>query len=411
MNSLPKKAEENEVRALVFFLCSVFAPLWGVGYVLPFLLALVFDLCKGCPPRKIRQLARDRSLAPLFIVFLLFLGLVLFSSVYHTESKWGSTDGLWVVFSAFLFFVFGIAAGAGTETKKLIFYLKLYFCLGFLLIMLTTMNFPSFRGGIWGEMNDLTTAVLMITGALCGIFLGDMRKASDIRVAVLLLPFIAFAFYFSVKISSSDAALLLLVGLFFFLSILVPGRYAFAVIWTFFLLIVFTGIVYMVFGEPFNFKSLLSTQRLESFLSFRPQGWLASLSLIRENPWTGIGSGLYKQFYEVLLPLLPGKKLVLSHSHCLYLVHFVAHGAAAGLAFITLLALNLRLVFNSLKDPELAPLALMVVGIWFFALTYGLVELTPASRELVPLIWGTSGLLAGYSVRGKAACKRKKRLI
>ncbi len=411
MNGLQKKVEEKEIQAIVFFLCSVFAPLWGVGYVLPFLLALVFILLKNFLQEETWRIFRAKKLAPVLIVFALFLVLVFFHSLYHAESKWGSTEGFWVVLSAFIFFFFGVVAGAETGTKKLIFYLKLYFCLGSVLLILTTTYFKSFQGGVWGSMNDHTTAVLMVTGALCGIFLGDTRETSSIGVAAILLPFIVFAFYFSVKISSSDAAFLLLVGLFFFLSILVPGRHAFAVIWTFFLLVICTGIACMVFGEPFNFKSLLSTQRLESFLSFRPQGWLASLSLIRENPLTGIGSGLYKQFYEALLPLLPGKKVVLSHSHCLYLVYFVAHGVAAGIAFITLLALILRLVFNSLKDPELAPLGLMVAGIWFFALTYGLVELTPASREMVPLLWGTSGLLAGNSVRGKAECTGIKRLI
>ncbi|WP_367337532.1 O-antigen ligase family protein [Aminivibrio sp.] len=411
MNGLQKKVEEKEIQALVFFLCSVFAPLWGVGYVLPFLLVLVFILLKNFLQEETWRIFRAKKLAPVLIVFALFLLLVLFSSLYHAESKWGSTEGFWVVLSAFIFFVFGAFVGTLTGRKKLVFYLKLYFCLGSVLLILTTTYFKSFQGGVWGSMNDHTTAVLMVTGALCGIFLGDTRETSSIGVAAILLPFIVFAFYFSVKISSSDAAFLLLVGLFFFLSILVPGRHAFAVIWAFFLLIICTGIAFMVFGEPFNFKSLLSTQRLESFLSFRPQGWLASLSLIRENPWTGIGSGLYKQFYEVLLPLLPGKKVVLSHSHCLYLVYFVAHGVVAGIAFITLLALILRLVFNSLKDPELAPLGLMVAGIWFFALTYGLVELTPASREMVPLLWGTSGLLAGNSVRGKAECIGIKRLI
>ena len=402
MNGLQKKVEEKEIQALVFFLCSVFAPLWGVGYVLPFLLVLVFILLKNFLQEETWRIFSAKKLAPVLIVFALFLLLVLFSSLYHAESKWGSTEGFWVVLSAFIFFVFGAFVGTLTGRKKLVFYLKLYFCLGSVLLILTTTYFKSFQGGVWGSMNDHTTAVLMVTGALCGIFLGDTRETSSIGVAAILLPFIVFAFYFSVKISSSDAAFLLLVGLFFFLSILVPGRHAFAVIWAFFLLIICTGIAFMVFGEPFNFKSLLSTQRLESFLSFRPQGWLASLSLIRENPWTGIGSGLYKQFYEVLLPLLPGKKVVLSHSHCLYLVYFVAHGVVAGIAFITLLALILRLVFNSLKYPELAPLGLMVAGIWFFALTYGLVELTPASRELVPLVWGISGVLAGaWSMQGQ----------
>ncbi len=205
------------------------------------------------------------------------------------------------------FFCFRRFRGNLTGRKKLVFYLKLYFCLGSVLLILTTTYFKSFQGGVLGSMNDHTTAVLMVTGALCGIFLGDTRETGSIGVAAILLPFIVFAFYFSVKISSSDAAFLLLVGLFFPEY---PGsrQARFRCYMGLFLLIICTGIAFMVFGEPFNFKSLLSTQRLESFLSFRPQGWLASLSLIRENPWTGIGSGLYKQFYEGSPRCFRGKK-------------------------------------------------------------------------------------------------------
>ncbi|MGD9821606.1 MAG: O-antigen ligase family protein [Aminobacteriaceae bacterium] len=261
-------------------------------------------------------------------------------------------------------------------------------------------------------MNDLTTAVLMATGGMAGLFLGDIKKGRDLFGSCFLLPFFAFAFYFSLRISTSDAALILLVSLFFFLAVLLPDWRAFSVTWVFFLMIVIVGIVLMTYSEPLNFKALLSIRKLESFLSFRPQGWLASLSLIRENPWIGIGSGLYKQFYEALLPLLPGKSVVLAHSHCLYLVHFVAHGTVAGIAFISLIVLNLRLVFACLKREETVSFALMVAGIWFFALTYGLVELTPASREMVPLVWGPSGLLAGvYAQKGTSPFRNENTLM
>jgi len=399
-----RSTEAKEIRRMVFFLCCVFAPLWGVGIVIPFLLALVFSLLKDYPAEEMQRLFSAHRLFPIFMVFILFLCSVFFSSLYHTESKWGSTEGFWVVLSAFLFFVLGAVIGAGTEKQRLLLYLKIYFFLGFLLVFFTIVAVKKYNGGIWGNRNDLTAAVLMIVGALCGIFCGDIKKKREMVKFLLLIPLVAFAFYFSVKVTASDAALPLLIGFFFFLSILVPGRYAFTVLWFFFLMIVCFGIAYLVFGEPFNFQALLSARRLESFLSFRPQSWLASLTMVQENPWTGIGSGLYKEFYKTLLPLLPGKKAVLSHSHCMYLVHFVAHGVVGGLAFISLLAFNLRMVFSSMKDGELAPFALLTAGIWFFFLTYGLVELTPASRELVPLVWGSSGILAG--LHSKAAARK-----
>ncbi len=395
MKGFIKKHLNNEEMLIVFFLCTIFVPMWGVGYVIPFLLVLLFLLAKNCQKGRMLQIVKTKNITPVFIVFIIFLILVLFSSIHHTGSKWGSTDGFWVMLSAFIFYIFGSLTGGTVNTGRLIYNVKRYFPVAFTFIILTTVNFKTFRGGMWGEINDLTSSVLMITGALCGVFCGDIRQRKDLQASVILIPFILFAFYFSVKISSSDAALLLLVGYLFFLSVHVPDRYAFAAVWTFFLIIVISGIGYLVFNGPIDFKSLLSPQRLESFLSFRPQLWLASLSLIRQNPWAGIGSGLYKDFYEVIVPLLPGTKSVLAHSHSLYLVHFVSHGVAAGLAFITIIALNLRLVLSSLKDMEKAPLGLMVMGIWFFTLAYGLVELSPASRELVPLLWGTSGLLAG----------------
>ncbi len=392
-------SEKKEVSLLAVLLCSFFAPMWGVGYVLPFLLllvALIFSDIRLFSQTAGKLLRRNPLL---FASFFLFLCLVLLSSLFHSESKWGSTEGFWVVLSAFLFFFFGAFAGYSNSPLQIITLVKGLFFIGFSFVVLTTLKTGWFDWGVWGSMNDLTTAVLMAAGGMAGLFLGDIRKGRDLFWACLLLPFFAFAFYFSLKISSSDAALVLLVGLLFFLAVLVPDWRAFTVAWVFFLVIVLAGIVLMVYSEPLNFKALLSTRKLESFLSFRPQGWLASLSLIRENPWTGIGSGLYRQFYEALLPLLPGKSVVLVHSHCLYLVHFVAHGTAAGIAFISLLVLNLRLVLTSLRKKDTVPFALMVAGIWFFALTYGLVELTPASRELVPLGWGSSGLLAGFVSR------------
>lgn len=399
MNKLfMKNHEDEENRILVFFLGCFFAPLWGVGYILPFLIPFFLFLISGYFSKSRKNITLKSFLNAECFVFLFFLFLVLFSSFYHDESKWGSTEGFWVTFASFLFFTFGAAVGIIIKPEKLAFYLKLYFFMGFFLLVLTITNFKTFRGGVFDNLNDLTSAVLMLNGAICGIFFTGMDGLKKMAISALVLPFIGFAFYFSINISSSDAAVPLLIGLLVFYSILIPSERSFAVFWSFFLLLICVGVVLLIIGEPLNFKALFSVKKLESFLSFRPQGWFASLSIIRENPWMGIGSGQYKQFYEALLPLLPGKKLILSHSHSVYFTHFVSHGVAAGLAFITLLVLNLRLIFSALKDPELVAFGLMVGGIWFFFLTYGLVELSPASRELIPLVWGSSGLLVGLRV-------------
>lgn len=395
-----KRIEEKGTQRIVFFLCSIIAPLWGVGYVLPFLMAVIFVVLRDRSLLFGKWMLKGWDFPLIMAVFSFFLGCVLFSSLYHIESKWGSTDGFWVVLSSFLFFILGSLIGFSLCPKKLVFYIKFYLTMSFILIVFTTLNWNSFKGGAWGEMNDLTALTLMISGALFGVFTGN-GKAGIRTAAFCILPPLVYILYFSVRISSSDAALFLSVALFFLLSVFAPQRRAFAMAWTFFLLLICVGLVYLVFGKPLDFKALLNANRLESFLSFRPQSWLASLSIMRNNPWLGIGSGLYKQFYEALLPLLPGKKVILAHSHCLYLVHFVAHGAIAGFAFITLIALNLRMVLSSLMNEDTAPVALMVAGIWFFYLSYGLVELAPASREMVPLVWGSSGLLAGLLSRVK----------
>lgn len=387
----------------VSFWGSLFAPLWGVGYVLPFLGVLAFLSVRQFSLSRQALLRSFRQTMPLQGFFVIFVIMVLFSSLYHPESKWGSAEGFWVVLSSLLFFFFGNITGITVEIEQMLKFGKTIVSLAFLLMIVTILGFKKFNGGVWGEMNVLTAAVLMVSGALSGLFLSEFRKGKDVGRLMVLFLFLFFSFYFALKISTSDASLILLTALFFLWSIIVPDRSVFLAVWSVFLISIIAGVMYMVFNEPLDFEALLSTKKLESFLSFRPQGWLASLSLLRDNPWTGIGSGLYRQFYEALLPLLPGRRVILSHSHCLFFVHFVAHGTFTGLAFITLIMLNLRQIFSSLAEREVVPFALMAAGIWYFTLTYGLVELSPASRELVPLVWGSSGLLVGLTSKRKSA--------
>ena len=117
MIGLQKRAEEKEILALVFFLCSVFAPLWGVGNVLPFLLVLTFVLLKNFLHKEAMRYS-GKKIKPSIIVFILFSGFLLFSSLI-TLIQNGSTEGFWVVFP--VPFLFRCCRRRGTSTKNLSF--------------------------------------------------------------------------------------------------------------------------------------------------------------------------------------------------------------------------------------------------------------------------------------------------
>ena len=111
----------------------------------------------------------------------------------------------------------------------------------------------------------------------------------------LLLPFFAFAFYFSLRISTSDAALILLVGLFFFLAVLVPDWRAFSVTWGFFLLIVTAGIFLMILSDGFS-RTRHWKNRKNS--SVKNTGMVIAFGIALHNFLEGmaVGSGFEAEF-------------------------------------------------------------------------------------------------------------------
>jgi hypothetical protein len=83
------------------------------------------------------------------------------------------------------------------------------------------------------------------------------------------------------------------------------------------------------------------------------------------------------------------------------------HGLIAGTAFIGFLLSALRCVLYSYRREKELAFPLSVLGIFSVCCVYGLVEIAPLFEELIPLIWGSLGLLMGMGYTNALLYERK----
>jgi hypothetical protein len=83
------------------------------------------------------------------------------------------------------------------------------------------------------------------------------------------------------------------------------------------------------------------------------------------------------------------------------------HGLIAGVAFIGFLLSALRCVLYSYRREKALAFPLSVLGIFSVCFVYGLVEVAPLFEELIPLIWGSLGLLMGMGYTNALLYERK----
>ena len=394
MELLKKTVHNLPDLTLGFFLASLFAPMWGVGYVIPFFILFAISL-KG---KNLFLVLKDslecKEVRVILVVFVVFVFSVFVSSIVHYPARLSGEDGFWVALAVFVFYISGLFVGFISAREKLESYLKHFFVIATCLVAVTT-SITNFDGGIWVNPNSIFPAVMYVFAASCGLFAPSLRNGNSKIVILILFLLIGYVSFFSFKVSSSDAAVFLCVAYLLFLFIVVPGEKAFMV----FSFIFSGGLVVTTFllvnGEAVHFEKVLDPKSVCAFLDKRPQLWLQSLAVIQANPWFGIGSGNFMEGYRYIQGSIPKTMVWLGHTHCIYFHYFVSSGFFAGFSFISLVVLNLRQVIAALHEDVLFPFALMAAGILFFYLSYGFVELTPATRELVPIVWGSLGILSG----------------
>ena len=116
------------------------------------------------------------------------------------------------------------------------------------------------------------------------------------------------------------------------------------------------------------------------------------------QPWWGVGPGNFARVSEATRQALgiadpSGQQYI--HAHNIWWNPFVACGIFAGLTHTLLMIYVLGLTLVRLEEKRTRALALNLLMIWLVYQFYGLVELAPTMEEIIPYVWGGTGLLAG----------------
>ena len=133
-------------------------------------------------------------------------------------------------------------------------------------------------------------------------------------------------------------------------------------------------------------------------LNHRDILWQLSLVMFATQPWWGVGPGNFARVSEATRQALgiadpSGQQYI--HAHNIWWNPFVASGIFAGLTHALLMIYILGLTLARLEGARTRALALNLLMIWLVYQFYGLVELAPTMEEIIPYVWGGTGLLAG----------------
>jgi O-antigen ligase len=133
-------------------------------------------------------------------------------------------------------------------------------------------------------------------------------------------------------------------------------------------------------------------------LNQREAVWTVTARMISQYPLLGVGSGRFPEISTEILRANPEIKLRLPcymHSHSIWVRHMAVHGLVAGTAFIGLLLSAARRILYSYKKEKVLAFPLALLGLLLVYFLYGLVECAPFFEEMIPLVWGSLGLLMG----------------
>ncbi len=380
--------------ASISLLSGFFAPIWGVGYVIPFYLAFLFFIYRGKGFQSLNKVFSSEAILPVTGFLALFVVSVLFSSIVHTDAKWSGEDGFWVSLAIGVFFLSGFIVGNLADHCYLLKIIKRIFLAGFSLIIATTV-FTGFEGAVWANTNAVTATVLMVTGGTTCLFFSLAQTASPVKNGLVFSLVVSLGLFFLAFITTSDAALPLM-SIFFILIFFLAHKNRYALfIWGIMAAGMIIALLLFVELDTTSFEMLKDSSDIQRFLSFRPQIILQSLAVINNNPIFGIGAGSFMKGFEFVAFPFPENMDWFGHTHSIFLLYLVSSGIVAGMAYVSALFFSIRMILAGLREERYAHFAMLSLGILFFYLGYGLVEATPASRELVPLVWGSIGLLAG----------------
>lgn len=189
--------------AALSFLLSLFAPIWGVSYVIPFYLAFLFYIYKGKGFQSLKKIFSSKAILPVTGFLVLFVVSVLVSSIVHTDARWSGEDGFWVSLAIGVFFFSGVVAGNLSEHGFLLKFTKWVFPIGFFLVFATTM-FTGFEGAVWININAVTASVLMICGGTACLFFNLSQTGPLVKNGLSFSLVVIIGLYFSAFMTTSE---------------------------------------------------------------------------------------------------------------------------------------------------------------------------------------------------------------
>ena len=140
-------------------------------------------------------------------------------------------------------------------------------------------------------------------------------------------------------------------------------------------------------------------------LNHRDIVWQLSLVMFAAQPWWGVGPGNFARGSDATrqaIGLVDPSRQQYVHAHNIWWNPFVTCGIFAGMAHLLLMIYIMGLTLTKLEGERTRPLALNLLMIWTVYQFYGLVELAPTMEEIIPYVWGGTGLLAGTAAANRS---------
>ena len=397
-------ANFKTVWPLHLFFIGMGIAFFGKGYAaIPLLLVLCWSIKKFIrQPVFVKEVLRNDQTKWICLFFVIFIVMVFVSDIV-TGGKWTHREGLIVHLVMGLCVFMGIFLSKTFDEQKVLrtFWGWMSFWSLFVLffVELRFHGIYTYEHGIIDASNELYSLFAIMWLIHFAFFVEEFGFKK--YAPWFSLTFSIWSFAGIVRFSTSELVFPLYIVGILFLLVLSNRKHA---MFLFFTLMIGSSVLISCSPEIMDsLKSvdLISEHFWSRLLNKRDEIWTVSLRMIAQHPLLGVGSGNYGSVYKSIIAMskdLPDDMLFFSQSHSVWLQQAVAHGIVAWCAYSGLFFAIIRLIIHSYRILQRQLLSTIVFSIWFVFLVYGLVEIVLVFEELIPIVWGSLGLLMGAIV-------------
>jgi len=395
----------NDLIPHIFFLTMGLA-LFGEILAVPGLLILIYWLGSAFSERikgLYLELKKNKGLRWIFI-FSIVLLLICIISDFYTGGRIWRKDGSLMVFYWMIFIFSGIfiALEFGDKLARYASFWVVFWTLLIVGITICDYFYPQgyfaslCRHGFFSNINIFSSAMISLLLSVVNITIISKKRFKWL----LMLGVMLFSFFFMAFISSSQAVPAVFLCIFMFSLLFTNSEGVFSIVAVCFS-VMGVGILMSCYVSDGPLIDLSKWSFWANFFNHREVVWTVSMEVLRENPLWGVGGGNFETVYKDVLPLLRSIEHhnIYIHSHNIILHMAASHGIFAACALIGLIfCITKQIIRNLCKKDYLTFILFPAFLMW---LIYGVVEFAPSFEELIPLIWGSVGIIVGRGISGQ----------